>query len=115
VKRINGNISATLQKRAGSVKNEIGESIPKWETVHTLKGFIDLSSGDARRTTYHAKIQESTHMFICDYVEIDSSITAENSRMIINGRIYDVTYIDNPMELNKHLEIYLTFTGGQNG
>lgn len=114
MKRISGNISAQLQKRNGTVKNEIGESIPKWETVHTLTGFIDLSSGDSRRTVYHAKIQESTHLFICDYVEIDSSITAENSRMIVNGRKYDITLIDNPMELNRHLEFYLKFTGGQN-
>lgn len=115
MKRISGNISAQLQKRTGTIKNEIGESVPKWETVHVLNGFIDHSSGDSRYTTYNAKIQESTHLFICDYVEIDSSINPENSRMIVNGRKYDVMVIDNPMELNKHLEIYLKYTGGQNG
>lgn len=31
--------------------------------------------------------------------------------MIINEKNYDVTLIDNPMELNKQLEFSLKFTG----
>lgn len=115
MKRIGGNITAQLQLKTGSTKNEIGEKVPQWETIHTLMGWLDLASGDSKYTTYDAKIQESTHIFVCDYQVLDSRITAESSRMIINGRRYDVMLIDNPMELNKHLEIYLKFTGGQNG
>ena len=111
---IGGNIIAQLQKRKGTIKNEIGESVKTWETIHTLKGFLDLSNGDSRRNSFDAKMQESTHYFICDYVPIDPNIVPENSRMIINGRTYDVLLIDNPMELNKHFEIYLRYTGGQN-
>lgn len=112
---IGGNVIGQLQKRTGTTKNEIGESVINWETLHTLKGFLDFSAGESRYNSFNAKIQETTHMFICDYVEIDSSIMAENSRMLINGRTYDVMLIDNPMGLNKHIEIYLKFTGGQNG
>ena len=50
---------------------------------------------------------------MCDYVELDAKITAENARAIINGKTYDITLIDNPMELNQQLEIYLKYTGGQ--
>ena len=78
-----------------------------------LKGFIDLSTGDSNRTTYNAKIQESTHVFISDYVLLDASIKAENSRMVVNGERYDILLIDDPMELHKQLEIYLKYTGGQ--
>ncbi len=108
--RIGGNISAQLQVKT-TTKNAIGEAVPKWETRHTLTGFLDLANGDSRYTTYNAKMQESTHYFICDYVSLD--VLPENSRMLINGKTYDVMAIDNPMEMNYHLEIYLKYTGGQ--
>ena len=111
MKSIAGNIAAQLQLNTGTVKNEIGEMIPQWITVNTLSGWLDLSSGDSKRTVYDAKIQESTHIFVCDFMQIDQRIKAENSRMIVNGRIYDVVLIDNPMELNYQLEIFLKYTG----
>ena len=110
---IGGNISAELQIRTGALKNEIGEHVPTWETVNTLWGFLDFSSGEARYSAYNAKIQESTHIFICDYAPLDERAFSENSRMVIGGRRYDVTLIDDPMELHEHFEIYLKFTGGQ--
>lgn len=113
MKHIGGNITAQLQLKTGAVKNEIGEKVPQWETKHNLVGWLDLSSGDSKYTNYDAKIQESTHIFICDYQALNAAIKAENSRMIINGRKYDVLLIDNPMELNYQLEFYLKFTGGQ--
>lgn len=109
---IGGNLTGQLQLKSGTEKNAIGEVVPAWTTIHNLTGFLDLSAGDSKRVTYDAKIQESTHIFICDYVALDSRIKAENSRMIVNGKKYDVMLIDNPMELNKHLEIYLKYTGG---
>lgn len=113
MKQVGGNITAQLQLKTGSTKNEIGEKVPQWETIHTLAGWLDLSAGDSKYTTYNAKLQESTHVFICNYVALDPRVKAENSRIIVNNRRYDVMLIDNPMEMNKHLEIYLKFTGGQ--
>lgn len=109
---IGGNVKAEIQTFTSS-ENEIGESVKSWETTQELTGFIDLSGGDSRYTVFDAKVQESTHIFICDYTPLNPSVTAENSRMKINGRIYDIKLIDNPMELCEHLEIYLKLTGGQ--
>lgn len=109
---IGGNTKAQLQIKT-TTKNAIGESVKSWNTVQELTGFLDLQSGNSNYQTYNAKIQESTHIFICDYVPIDNQVNAENARMVINSQRYDVMMIDNPMELNKHLEIYLKFTGGQ--
>lgn len=109
---IGGNISAEIQIY-DTVKNEIGEAVKSWETVQTLTGWLDLSGGDSKYGTYNAKIQESTHVFISNYVTPDSRIAAENSRMLISGKAYDIMLIDNPMELCEQLEIYLKFTGGQ--
>ena len=112
MRKIKGNITALLQTKTGAVKNEIGEVVPKWETAYTLVGFLDLSSGDSKYSSYNAKIQESTHIFVCDYQEL-TAVTAENSRLIINGKVYDVMLIDAPMELHYQLEFYLKFTGSQ--
>ena len=114
MKGIGGNTKGVIQIRTVT-SNEIGEQVQNWRDIQTIKGWLDLQSGDARYTTYSAKIQESTHVFIADYVMIDMRVSAENSRMIINGKRYDILLIDNPMEMGSgsQLEIYLKFTGGQ--
>lgn len=109
-----GNITAEIQLKA-ITEDEYGEQIKDWQTVQNIKGWLDLSGGDSKYTTYNAKIQESTHVFIADYVALDSRIKAENSRLIVNGNIYDVMLIDDPMELHQQIEIYMKYTGGQNG
>lgn len=111
MKAVGGNVTAALQLKSATAKNDIGEVVPGFTTLHTLTGWLDYSSGESNRTSFDAKIQESTHIFICDYVALDSRITAETSRMVINTKNYDVLLIDNPMELNRQLEIYLKYTG----
>lgn len=110
---VGGNITAFLQTKVVGAKNEIGESIEEWITIEMLTGWFDLSGGDSKYTVYNAKVQESTHIFVCDFKTLTAN--AENSRLIIDGKVYDIMLIDNPMELNQHLEIYLKFVGGQSG
>lgn len=110
---IGGNTTATIQVDLGTGYNAIGEQESAWTDVQNITGWLDLSSGDSKHTTYNAKIQESTHVFVADYVRLDASISAENSRMVIDGQRYEVLLIDDPMWLHKQLEIYLKFTGGQ--
>lgn len=109
---IGGNIQGLIQVST-TEKNEIGEAVKAWADVQTITGWLDLSSGDSKYTVYSAKVQESTHVFVADYVQLDNRITAENSRMVIGGKRYDVMLIDDPMEMHKQLEIYLKYTGGQ--
>jgi len=113
---IGGNLTGIIQTKT-TVRNAIGESVPAWSDKYELTGFLDLSSsasgGSAGYTHFNAKIEESTHIFICDYVKL--SVKAEESRMMINGEIYDIQLIDNPMNMNIQLEIYLKYVGGQNG
>lgn len=108
MRRINGNITAVVLEKS-TTKNEIGESIETWSEINIIKGFLDLSSGDSKYNNYNAKIQESTHLFLCNYTD---NITTEN-KLKINGKFYDIMLVDSIMELNEHLEIYLQFTGGQ--
>ena len=114
MKGIGGNTQAIIQVSTAS-QNDIGETVRTWANVQTLKGWIDLQSGNSNYNTYHAKIQESTHVFVADFKPLDNRITAENARMIVNGGRYDVLLIDNPMGMGNgsQLEFYLRFTGGQ--
>jgi head-tail adaptor len=105
---IGGNIDAILQQKVGSTTNAIGERIHVWSDVQTLRGWLDLSSGDSKYT-HDAKLQESTHIFMCDHIDIDRF--ADDKRLVVNGLIYDVLLIDDPMELHQHLEIYLKYVG----
>lgn len=112
MKGIGGNTTATIQIN-DTTKNAIGEHVKTWQDVQTLHGWLDLSSGDSRYSTYNAKIQESSHVFVCDYVELDARIEAETARLVHEGKAYDITLIDDPMEMHLQWEFYLKYTGGQ--
>ena len=114
MKGIGGNKQMQLQVKS-ITKNDIGEHVEEWETIQQLTGWLDLSGGESKYTTYSVKIQESTHIFISDYVQLAVGITAETARAVIDGKRYDIMLIDNPMEMgsDSQLEFYLKYTGGQ--
>lgn len=108
---IGGNITAVIQTETIE-KSRIGSPIRQWTDAVSLYGWLDMMSGGTNHTTFNAKIESSTHVFLCDYVPL-TGINAENSRAVINGQVYEITMIDNPMQMNQHYEIYLKFVGGQ--
>jgi len=114
---IGGNTEAVIQIRTVRT-NEIGERVSAWaDALPPFSGWLDLSVGDSERLKYNIKLQESTHIFLCDYFPLMSldgkEITPENSRMAVGGKTYDVMLYDDPMGMHDHLEIYLKYTGGQ--
>lgn len=112
---IGGNIVGIIQTKATGGKNALGEAENVWTDYISTPGWLDLQSGGMNRTTFNAKIEESTHVFLCDYHEGIYALRNQDTRMQIKGDVYDVTLIDNPCEANEQLEIYLKKVGGQNG
>jgi hypothetical protein len=138
---IGGNIIALFQVKDKGKKNEIGEREHQWVDVASSKGWLDLNGGDSKHTSFNAKVQESTHIFLCDYqsfkglsgewvwnpfnfisgeistAKLDAKVdvTSENARMLIDNSIYQIMLIDDPMGMHQHLEIFLKYVGGQNG
>lgn len=101
---IGGNITATAQVRQNT-KNALGESVISYVSKKKLKGWLDYSNGQTKYETFQTPAEETTHVFICDFQKLDAD------RLIIGGKSYDVLHIDNPMELNQHLEIFLKYIG----
>lgn len=114
MRKVKGHTLCVVQTKT-STTNIIGENVNTWTDFISVQGVLGLQSGDSKRTVYNAKIEESTHVFVCDYNEALYGLSDTDVRCIIKGKMYDIQLIDNPDELNYHLEIYLKLVGGQNG
>ena len=111
---IGGNITGEIQVQE-SVKNEIGSRVKTWKTVFSQIGWLGLQTGGSVRQNFNAKIEESTHVFLCDYHAGIYALADQDTRMILKGVVYDVQLIDNPDEMDEQLEIYLRKVGAYNG
>lgn len=111
---IGGNTMFVIQTKT-TKQNEIGESEITWVDAFSYKGFLDLQSGDSDYLKHKTKLEESTHVFICDFHSGIYALADQDTRLICKGKVYDVLLIDNPMELNEQLEIYLRKVGAWNG
>ena len=112
---IGGNIIGTIQRKELSAKNAIGEARHEWHDAYSIIGWLGMQSGGYGHATYNAKIEESTHVFMCDFHAGIYALAAQDTRMIIKGFVYDVQLIDNPDEMDEQLEIYLKRVGAWNG
>ena len=110
---IGGNITGIIQTKSSTKKNKAGEVVQNWADAFSQVGWLGMQSGDSKRTNFNAKIEESTHVFLCDYHSGIYALADEDTRMIIKGKMYDVLLIDNPDEMDEQLEIYLRKVGGQ--
>lgn len=111
---IGGNITGIIQTKT-TTKNPIGESEQAWATAYSQIGWLGLQTGGSNYTNFNAKIEESTHTFLCDFHSGIYALANQDTRMIIKGIMYDVLLIDNPDEMDEQLEIYLRRVGAANG
>lgn len=108
MKKIGGNTNLILKVKS-QTNNEIGEKETTWVDYKTIHGFMDFMSETTDRIKFNSKIVESTHVFVCDYVDIDKSEL--ELKAFHNNKEYDITFIDDPMGLHYHLEIFLKYIG----
>ena len=111
---IGGKTIGTIQTNR-AVKNAIGEAVKEWVGAFSHVGWLDFQSGEKGHRNFSAPIEESTHVFLCDYHSGIYALAGQDCRMIIKGMVYDVLLIDNPMEMDEQLEIYLRKVGAWNG
>lgn len=114
LKKVEGNTPFVIQKKGASTVNAIGEKEPNWVDAVSFEGVLALQSGDSKYSNFNKKVEESSHILMCDYNADIYDLAEQDTRVIAKGKMYDVLLIDNPDELDIHLEIYLRFVGGQN-
>lgn len=90
----------------------IGGITTAWVDGVTLSGYIDMVNGSDLPTgvTGNAFIENSTHVAIIP--DGTPGQVTDNDRIICRGRVYDVTFVDDPVGIGHHLEVYLRYSGG---
>lgn len=77
---LGGNTTAKIQTKT-TTKNSIGEMEATWSDIAIIKGFLDYESGRNDLLKYDAKVQETTHLFLCDYSELaGKGVTSEKQQ-----------------------------------
>lgn len=84
-----------------------------WVHFIDVDGYLDLVNGTDLNGQQNAFIQQSTHMLIIP--NIPKETITDKMRIAGGGKVYDVTYPDDPVNAHHHLEVYLTFAGVDNG
>lgn len=112
---IGGNIEGIIQTKEAAGVNAIGEAEVIWSDTYRQIGWLGLQTGGYNRSNFNAKIEESTHVFLCDYRSDIYALASQDTRMILKGFRYDVLLIDNPDEMDEQLEIYLRRVGAVDG
>lgn len=89
-------------QRSVSTDNGFGGTTTAWRTINEVEGVVDMLSGNEVMAA-DALNRSSSHIFIC----FEIFDIKRGDRVIDNGNQYRVTYVDNPMNLNRQLEISL--------
>ncbi|MER2001294.1 MAG: phage head closure protein [Carnobacterium inhibens] len=92
-----------------SVDDEIGGTFEEWAVFKLVKGYIDLVTGTDLNTLQNATIEQSTHILIIPI--FIKGITDDMRIVDSNGRIYGITYSDDPVGIGHHNEVYCKYEG----
>lgn len=98
------NKTARLKART-DVTNELGvDYTSTWTTVSTIKCALETLSKSERFIEGTEKLFATHRMYCATGTTID-----ETYRVTIGSKTYKVRSVENPMEMDKHLEIMLEY------
>lgn len=84
-------------------ENELGQEIFEHKKVAEFIGYMDMLDGN-ESTDKLAYLEDSTHVILTKYMTVNAEI---EDKIEVNGKSYEVTYVDNPVNIGHHLEIYV--------
>ena len=91
------------------VDDGIGGYIEGWAPFKTIQGYLDLITGTDLNTLQNAFTEQSTHVLI---IPIYTDGITDKMRVVDkNDRYYTVTYVDDPVGVGHHNELYIKFGG----
>ncbi len=77
------------------------------QKIGEITGYLDMTSGtDDTKGTNNAFVEDSTHILLTR--DFDSGIT-KNDKVRFDGKVFLVQFVDDPVNIRDHLEIYLKF------
>lgn len=88
-------------------RNSLGQIVHDFKEADDFEGWFDFLSGE-ENNNQNAITAESTHVIITFDTSLEIAIS---DRIRFKEKDYEVTYVDNPMELDDHLEIFLKAVG----
>lgn len=94
-----------LREKDTGKLDERNNPIMEWDVVHELDGLMDMITGSDEQTYQNSLIATSQQVLISE----DTSFEVLSTDRIRNPRTgveFEITYVDDPMELAHHLEIY---------
>lgn len=79
-----------------------------WNDISSMSGYLDFSAGTDQNVVQNADTEGSTHILIVPRM---AGVNLSNKMRLvgIDERIYYILYVDNPMGMNHHLEVYLRY------
>jgi SPP1 family predicted phage head-tail adaptor len=95
------------------VPDGIGNFTETWDDLYTVYGYLDLVNGTDLAGAQNAFVEESTHLLVIPTYQ--SGVTDKMRVVDGQGRYYHVNYVDDPVGVHHHLELYLTYGGVTNG
>lgn len=90
-------------ERYSEESDGIGGVTQDWKQHTTGYGYVDMLTG-RETTTQNAFTEESTHVLVTDTACYDIE---KADRVVYNEENYEITFVDNPLGIGHHLEIYL--------
>ncbi len=92
-----------LFKRNLVGENELGQELFEHKRVAVFTGYMDMLDG-SESTDKLAYLADSTHVILTK----DTTVNAEiDDKIEVNGKTYEVTHVDDPVNIGHHLEIYV--------
>lgn len=86
------------------VRDSLGGVSQEKVIIGEIQGWLDLLSGE-ETLKYNSNVSESTHVLITDYnPNINRGYLIRDKNTNVE---YEITFVDNPVSINHHLEIYL--------
>ena len=92
-----------LLKTIANGENELGQEIFEHKKVAEFTGYMDMLDG-SESTDKLAYLVDSTHVILTKGMTVNAEI---EDKIEVNGKSYEVTYVDNPVNIGHHLEIYV--------
>ncbi|MFZ2952558.1 MAG: phage head-tail adapter protein [Streptococcus suis] len=84
-------------------ENELGQEIFEHKKVAEFTGYMDMLDG-GESTDKLAYLADSTHVILTKDMTVNAEI---EDKIEVNGKTYEVTYVDDPVNIGHHLEIYI--------